>query len=657
MYFKIAVLCCALFLTISVASASSADEAPAWLQQAAAIKVPVYDKDVPAVVLRNDQSVVVSDDGRLTISTTFAVRILSREGRFYARAIEVYLTKSSKVREMTAWLIRPNGFVKKYSKDQIADRIMDPNDIYDEYRVKDIDAADDADANVVFGYQAISEERPLFHQDVWRFQNRLPTLGSRYSLTLPAAWKATSITFNYQKIEPSLNGSTYTWELRDLRPIKYEPASPEVSNLAPRIAINYFLPESGQSSGFKRFDDWVQVSRWATEMHDPQAVPDESVAAKARELTANAKTELDRIKAIARFVQGLQYISIDIGVGRGNGYRPHAAAQVLAKSYGDCKDKANLMRSMLRAINITAYPVVIYLGDPTHVREEWPSPTQFNHCIIAVKVSDETQGATVLQHVKLGRLLIFDATDPHTPVGDLPEDEQGSFAVLVAGDAGQLMRMPVLPPEASSFDRQTDVVLASDGAISAVLREKANGQTAADFRREFRQLSAPQYLRTIETWVTLGAPAAKVSKVEPRDNKEGGRFDLDVAFTAVAYAQLMQNRLLVFKPAVVSRRESLSLTEPTRQHPIVLDARSFSETVRVQLPADFAVDELPDAVTLTTAFGSYKTSYNVKDGELTFTRTLAQRGGSIPVEQYQAVRNFFEKIRAAEQAPVVLVRK
>ncbi len=57
MYFKIAVCSCVLLLTISVAQASG-DEAPAWLQQAAAIKVPVYDKDVLAVVLRHDQSVL-----------------------------------------------------------------------------------------------------------------------------------------------------------------------------------------------------------------------------------------------------------------------------------------------------------------------------------------------------------------------------------------------------------------------------------------------------------------------------------------------------------------------------------------------------------------------------------------------------------------------
>ena len=185
------------------------------------------------------------------------------------------------------------------------------------------------------------------------------------------------------------------------------------------------------------------------------------MTAKARELTANSKTDLDRIRAIAHFVQRLQYISIDIGVGKGNGYRPHAATQVLAKAYGDCKDKANLMRSMLRTINITSYPIVIYSGDPTHVREEWASPMQFNHCIIGIKVGDEIQAATVITHPVLGRLLIFDATDEHTTVGDLPDEQQGSFALIVAGDSGSLARMPIMPPESSQLNREAEVELSA----------------------------------------------------------------------------------------------------------------------------------------------------------------------------------------------------
>lgn len=656
-YLRVTFLCGVLLLAARVTLASPAQEAPPWLQQAAAIKVPTYEKEVPAVVLRNEQNVIVSSDGRITTTATYAVRILTRDGRGYARAVEVYLTNSSKVNEMNAWLIRPNGIVKKYGKDETSDLISDPNDIYNEYRVKHIDASEEAEIGAVFGYQSKSEDRPLFNQDIWSFQDSLPTLQSRYGLTLPSGWNATSLTFNHERIVPAVSGSTYVWELRDLGPIKFEPASPRIHNLAPRLAINYFLGESGVSAASKQFENWTQVSNWATALHDPQAIPDPSVAAKARELTATSKTDIERIRAIARFVQNLQYISIDIGVGRGNGYRPHAAAQVLAKAYGDCKDKANLMRAMLKSINILAYPVAIYSGDPNHVREEWASPYQFNHCIIAIKVGDEITSPAIIADAKLGRLLIFDATDSNTQVGDLPDDEQGSLALVIAGEAGQLVRIPTLPTDASSFDRQAEVVLTSEGSITATVRERANGQAAADFRRLFRGLSSAGYWKMIEGWVSYGATGAKVSRVEPKDNNEGGRFDLDVDFTAINYAQLMQNRLLVFKPAIVSRRESLYLTEATRKHPVVLDSRNFSETVRVKIPAGFEVDELPDPVKLEASFGSYNTTYLVKDGELIFTRTLAQRAGTIPVAQYQMVRSFFERIRAAEQSPVVLARK
>jgi transglutaminase superfamily protein len=161
------------------------------------------------------------------------------------------------------------------------------------------------------------------------------------------------------------------------------------------------------------------VSRWLTELSDSQAGIDDALATKPRQLTANAKTELDRIKAIGRYAQSVNYVAIQTGIGRGGGYRPHSSIDVFAKSYGDCKDKANLMRAMLKAIGIQSYLVSIYSGDPTFVREEWPSPQQFNHCIIAVKLADATQAATVINHPSLGRLLIFDPTDDNTPVGEI----------------------------------------------------------------------------------------------------------------------------------------------------------------------------------------------------------------------------------------------
>jgi len=251
---------------------AASDEAPAWLQEAAKVSLPAYEKDLPAVVLKKEQHVTVSEDGRITTTTQFAVRVLIREGREYAEAREFYESDAGKVRELHAWLIKSSGQVRKYGKDDIIDSVEDPNDIYNESRFKIIDASKDADAGAVFGYQAITEERSIFSQDIWAFQNRLPAIASRYILTLPSGWSTRSVIFNHAKIDPTINGSTYTWELLNLPPIAPEPSSPQVSSLAPRIAISYFPPGDTQSAYFKTFSNWAEVSYWLAQLHDPQAV-------------------------------------------------------------------------------------------------------------------------------------------------------------------------------------------------------------------------------------------------------------------------------------------------------------------------------------------------------------------------------------------------
>lgn len=643
-------------LVLAFSANAFADDPPAWLRQAASAQIPSYDKDVPAVVLLDEQQVSLSSDGKLTTVTNFVVKMLVREGRGFARAAAPYIVSSGNVRNIEAWMILPNGTTRNYDKKSVMDIISDPDDIYNEYRVKLIDAADEADAGYIFGYTTTTEERPLFYHDSWSFQSYLPTLKSRYTLNLPSEWKATSKTFNTAEIQPQVSGTSYTWQMNNLAPITLEPLSPSVRNLAPRVNINY-APDNRQQAVNKAFADWMEVSQWATAIYDPQVIVDDNVAAKARDLTANAKTEFEKIRAIASYVQNLQYISIDIGLGHGNGYRPRPSTTVLNRGYGDCKDKANLMRAMLRALKIDAYPIAIYSGDPTFVREEWASPDQFNHCIIAVKVGDETKAATVITHPTLGRLLIFDATDPYTALGDLPDYLQGSNALIIAGQNGGLAKMPVTPPNTDLLERKIEVSLNESGEIKGKIKENAFGQSSKIFRGEIRSLSATDYRKAIEGWLTRGATGAQLIDMKTADRQADSSFDLDVDFVAARYGQLMQNRLLVFKPVIVGRRNALALTEEKRKSPVMLDSQSMKETAIFDLPAGFVVDEMPDAVNLEMPFGKYTTSYEVKENKLYFTRSLTIERTTIPVDRYKQVKDFYSKMREAEQSPVVLLRK
>lgn len=642
-----------LFIQLSV---FAGDEAPAWLRQAAQTRPAGTESAVRAVVLHREQHVTLESSGKLVTVERNAVRILTKDGRREAVAIAFYLSKFSQVRDMEAWLIAPSGATKAYGKKSIIDRISDPDDIYDEGRIKVIDASDDSDVGYVFGYTTTTDDKPLFYQDRWSFQDDLPTLLSRFTLSLPNGWTANSITFNRAALTPQVNGSTYMWELRDLPEIAAEPLSPSFVNLAPMLAVNYYPPANEQSAT-RSFANWAEVSRWTSDLHDPQVIVDDSVAAKARDLTAEAKTELEKIQAIGTFVQNLQYISIDIGVGYGNGMRPRPSNTVLNRGYGDCKDKANLMRAMLRSLGIESYPLAIYSGDPNFVKKEWASPSQFNHCIIAVKVSPETKSPTIFEHPTFGRLLMFDATDQFTPVGDLPDYLQGSKALLIAGSDGGLIEMPVTPADFNAWRRETEVTIAENGSVKGIMLERLSGQESRGARTMLRSLTSNDFSRSIEGWLTRGATGAKLEKLSSSDRHSESAFDLDVEFSAPSYGQLMQNRLLIFKPAIANRTTSVYLTSKSRKNPIVLEANSFTEKATFNLPPNFVVDEMPTPVSITTPFGKYATTIEQKEGKLFFTRSLVLNRSVVPVERYSEVRDFFSKMLDAEQSPVVLIKK
>src|ERR1041385_4251225 len=86
-----------LFVVAPAKAAASVEDTPSWVQQAAAIKVPAYDKDVAAVVLVNERITTVDSEGRINEVLNYAVRILQREGRGYAMGHVGYIPDSGKV--------------------------------------------------------------------------------------------------------------------------------------------------------------------------------------------------------------------------------------------------------------------------------------------------------------------------------------------------------------------------------------------------------------------------------------------------------------------------------------------------------------------------------------------------------------------------------
>jgi len=85
---------------------------------------------------------------------------------------------------------------------------------------------------------------------------------------------------------------------------------------------------------------------WYSTLTTGRRDPSPEIKQKVATLTASAATPLAKMQALAAFVQNdIRYVAILLGIG---GIQPHPATDVFANRYGDCKDKATLLSSMLK---------------------------------------------------------------------------------------------------------------------------------------------------------------------------------------------------------------------------------------------------------------------------------------------------------------------
>jgi hypothetical protein len=314
------------------------------------------------------------------------------------------------------------------------------------------------------------------------------------------------------------------------------------------------------------------------------------------------------------------------------------------------------MRSLLKAAGIDSYLVVITAGDRTYVRPEWASPMQFNHAIVAVRVSDAIALPAVLTAPQLGRLLIFDPTDPITLLGDLPAQEQGSHALVIAGDRGALLTMPRLSAAANRIESSVGGSVDANGRLTASIERTWFGQAARPLRATETLRGSGDLKKLFERSLSarLGATVNKLgTEAKPEQNSITASLDV----TAEGFAQSMQGRLFIVRPGLLTSGGDYFFKSRQRTVPVRLESDLRRDTIRIKLPAGFKLDELPANAKIESAYGNLEAKWSLQDGEIVMEQTLEIRETVAPVSEYAKVRDFFDKVDGAQAAPVVLVKQ
>jgi len=360
-------------------------------------------------------------------------------------------------------------------------------------------------------------------------------------------------------------GSVYTWNFENVPAAPQEPLSAYDAN--PILAVS-------------TFPDWASFAEWCRRIIREADTITPEIAAQAQDLVKDAKGDREKIAAVTQFVTNFRYVSIPLGV---NAYRPHAAANILRSRYGDCKDKANLLNTMLNSLGYKTSLVLVPRFEQAY--DDLPG-FGFNHAISQVQLD--------------GKTLWIDSTDDVCHIGLLPPGDPGRN-VLVINDAANKLTM--LPKPVAKDHRLTLKMTADfSGADERVAQARidAQGEGYADYllRASAKEWSEKAKLAPLLDGVF--APASGAFAATKQDAADVSALEQDFSWGADGtwsglVSELPQSPVRMVRfPAWLPREWTLALLP--RTSPMLLNngyPMEITQTCAFRLPAGARELKLP----------------------------------------------------------------
>ncbi|HKV29238.1 MAG TPA: DUF3857 and transglutaminase domain-containing protein [Candidatus Acidoferrales bacterium] len=645
----------AFLLTFAVAfgaltAAARGHSAPPWLTAAAQQHIPDYPADTVAVTLFEQQQITIDANGHVQTLYRVAYKILRPQAHDTYGTLVVPFDSETKIKSINAWSIPPSGDVYEVGAKEAMETGISPDALYSDNRQK-ILSIPAADPGNVIGYEYVQQERPFIREEEWRFQETIPVLKASFSLQLAPGWKMDSYWVNYPESKPQISDrGNYEWNLTDIPALPHgQDFMPAFAAVGGRLAIEYYQPAGS--------DDpvtWQSLGSWYASLtkDSRQATPE--IQQEVAQLTANAHTTLDKIKDIADFVHSqIRYVAIEIGIG---GFQPHSADVVFKNRYGDCKDMSTLLSAMLEQIGVKSYYVLID-ADRGVVLPNVPT-LHVDHAILAIQLPADVPATTLYATVddpKLGKLLFFDSTDPHCPLGYIPAFLQDNYGLVVTPSGGELVKLPLLPPPTNRLMRTAQFTLSASGDLSAQTEEVRWGAPAEDLRSSFVGAAPKDRVKIIENFLStfltnFQLTRAQIGNLDASDKNLLETYD----FVAPSYAK-QSGDLLLLRPCVLGEKELTFDSEKPRQYPVEFPTSTLdTDQFNITLPPGYIPEQLPAPVQISDPFLSYKSETKLVGNVLQYTRSYEVKASFVAVKDLSQLKRDFAAISDDERSLAVL---
>ncbi len=166
----------------------------------------------------------------------------------------------------------------------------------------------------------------------------------------------------------------YVWDVSDVPSLVVDDDAP-----------SWYLPYP--TVVWSEYRDWASVVQWARPLYQVPARLSPELDREAEKIAREHRGDKARLAAVLRLVQSeIRYLGVETGPGS---HAPNPPSLVFERRFGDCKDKALLMISLLDRLAIRAHAALVNTDLRRAVTTMHPGPAVFDHVLVRAHADGE----------------------------------------------------------------------------------------------------------------------------------------------------------------------------------------------------------------------------------------------------------------------------
>ena len=490
---------------------------------------------------------------------------------------------------------------------------LEPGDVVElRYRVDDV-----AHRNLFADY----------YGDLKLFQGLVPSRHIEYVLIAP-------VSRSLHLHKPRLSDLEYSQQTRgqqrihrlvakDVPAIQSEVGMPGIAEVSPYLHVS-------------TYESWQDVGRWYWGLIKDQLYADEALKATVRKLTRGVSDIRTKVERIHNWVvRNTRYVALEFGI---HGYLPYRVPLVVQRGFGDCKDKASLIYTMLREAGVATQIVLVRTRRNGRIEGLPASLAVFDHAIAYVPDLD----------------LYLDGTAEHSGTQELPAQDQGVMVLHVGPETAELRRTPTALATSNHRRRKLQVALAADGSAKVRGDELVRGVEAASYRDYYQ--AAGTRLERLERVLAADHPGIRLSSQAFRSLA-----DLQSPVHYSYRAQVPQMARLDgdemhLAPSTLNDLVRTFARSPSRRYTLDLQSTSsYLEERSVTLPAGTSAS-MPPGGEARSAFGRLRLQFRARGNQVVGRTEFEVTRDRVAPGEYPAFRRWVQQADMLLRQRVVVRR-